>query len=65
MVSPNTAMISLILQLKIDSSTVPPVVRTYRMFKHLDSLQTDQVKDTMFLVEHEPDDVVIREGTLQ
>eukprot|EP00752_Nemacystus_decipiens_P010120 g9019.t2 len=33
-----------------------------RMFKHLDSLQTDQVKDTMFLVEHEPDDVVIREG---
>lgn len=35
------------------------------MFKHLDSLQTDQVKDTMFLVEHEPNDVVIREGTLQ
>lgn len=35
------------------------------MFKHLDSLQTDQVKDAMFLVEHEPDDVVIREGTLQ
>lgn len=35
------------------------------MFKHLDSLQTDQVKDTMFLVEHEPDDVVIREGTRQ
>ncbi|CAM9396192.1 unnamed protein product [Hapterophycus canaliculatus] len=32
------------------------------MFKHLDSQQTDQVKDAMFLVEHEPDDVVIREG---
>lgn len=42
-----------------------PIVRANRMFKHLDSLQTDQVKDTMFLVEHEPDDVVIREGTLQ
>ncbi len=35
------------------------------MFKHLDSQQTDQVKDAMFLVEHEPDDVVIREGMSQ
>ena len=32
------------------------------MFKHLDLLQTSQVKDAMFLVEHEPGDVVIREG---
>ena len=32
------------------------------MFKHLDLLQTGQVKDAMFLVEHEPGDVVIREG---
>lgn len=33
-----------------------------RMFKHLDLQQTNKVKDAMFLVEHEPDDVVIREG---
>ena len=33
-----------------------------RMFKHLDSHQTDKVKDAMFLVEHEPGNVVIREG---
>lgn len=33
-----------------------------RMFKHLDATQTDKVKDAMFLVEHEPDDVVIQEG---
>lgn len=32
------------------------------MFKHLDSQQTDKIKDAMFLVEHETDDVVIKEG---
>lgn len=36
--------------------------RVNRMFKHLDLQQTNKVKDSMFLVEHEPGDVVIREG---
>lgn len=35
------------------------------MFKHLDSQQTEQVMDAMFLVEREPDDIVIREGMSQ
>lgn len=46
-------------------STYSASVFVHRMFKHLDSQQTDQVKDAMFLVEHEPDDVVIREGVSQ
>eukprot|EP00752_Nemacystus_decipiens_P010119 g9019.t1 len=45
-----------------ESARIHELLRENIMFKHLDSLQTDQVKDTMFLVEHEPDDVVIREG---
>ncbi|CAM9335494.1 unnamed protein product, partial [Sphacelaria rigidula] len=32
------------------------------MFMHLDKQQTNQVKDAMFLVEHQPGDVVIRAG---
>ncbi|CAM9501360.1 unnamed protein product [Ectocarpus sp. 13 AM-2016] len=45
-----------------ESTRIHEILRENLLFKHLDSQQTDQVKDAMFLVQHEPDDVVIREG---
>eukprot|EP00904_Undaria_pinnatifida_P003555 jgi/Undpi1/131/HiC_scaffold_1.g00131.m1 len=45
-----------------ESARIQEILRENIMFKHLDVHQTDQVKDAMFLVEHEPGDVVIREG---
>ncbi|CAM9389879.1 unnamed protein product [Ascophyllum nodosum] len=45
-----------------ESARIQEILRENIMFKHLDSHQTDKVKDAMFLVEHEPGNVVIREG---